>query len=96
MKIAVVLPRGSLFDVDRINSMERVALTLNAWSRFNADIRFVCEEGAANPAAPDLVIFDHVRLKRLQRRDHGGGVAPLAQAGRYEQGHTAAVVAALT
>lgn len=57
MKIAVVLPRGSLFDVGKINSMERVALTLNHWSRFSADIRFVCEDGAANPAAPDQTLF---------------------------------------
>lgn len=57
MKIAVVLPRGSLFDVGKINSMERVALTLNHWSRFCADIRFVCEDGAANPAAPDQTLF---------------------------------------
>lgn len=49
MRIAVVLPRGCALDRDRVNSMEAVALLLNRWSRFAADVRFVCEAGAAIP-----------------------------------------------
>ncbi|MDQ1153660.1 glycosyltransferase family 4 protein [Brevundimonas sp. SORGH_AS_0993] len=36
--------------------MENVALTLSRHSRFRDETRFICEAGAANPAAPDLTI----------------------------------------
>lgn len=50
MRIAVVLPRGSTLDLNSLNSMEVVALTLNQWSRYGPDVRFVCEAGAQKPA----------------------------------------------
>lgn len=56
MRIAVVLPRGSTLDRHRINSMETVALTLNRWSRFQADVRFICEAGAETPVEPDRLL----------------------------------------
>lgn len=56
MRIAVVLPRGSALDRDRINSIEAVALTLNRWSRFAADVRFICEAGAAAPVEAERML----------------------------------------
>lgn len=50
MRIAVVMPRGSRMDLPSLNSMETVALTLNRWSRYAPDVRFICEEGAIAPA----------------------------------------------
>ena len=38
----------------RGNSMESVALTLNARSRYGDDICIICDDGAANPALPNL------------------------------------------
>lgn len=56
MRIAVVLPRGSNLDRSRINSMEAVALTLNRWSRFKADVRFICEAGAETPVEAERTL----------------------------------------
>ncbi|RZJ44829.1 MAG: glycosyltransferase [Brevundimonas sp.] len=55
MRIAVVMPRGSLMDRGRTNSMETVALTLNARSRYGDDVRIICDAGAADPAMPGLI-----------------------------------------
>lgn len=55
MRIAVVMPRGSVMERGRANSMEMVALTLNARSRYGKEIRIICDAGAADPALPDLV-----------------------------------------
>jgi glycosyltransferase involved in cell wall biosynthesis len=55
MRIAVVMPRGSVMDRDQANSMETVALALNARSRFSDEVRIICDAGAANPACPGLL-----------------------------------------
>lgn len=55
MRIAVVMPRGSLMDRDQTNSMETVALALNARSRFADEVWIICDAGAANPACPGLL-----------------------------------------
>ncbi|RZJ00872.1 MAG: glycosyltransferase [Brevundimonas sp.] len=55
MRIAVVMPRGSLMDRGRTNSMETVAVTLNAGSRFRDDVWIICDAGAADPARLDLL-----------------------------------------
>lgn len=36
--------------------MESVALTLNRWSRFAADVRFICDAGAEAPAEPERML----------------------------------------
>lgn len=77
MRIAVVLPRGSTFDLKRINSMETVALTLNRWSRFADDVRFICEAGAEQPAALDRTLLIPAGLGK---REHAAAVAGLLQA----------------
>ncbi|HWW12939.1 MAG TPA: glycosyltransferase, partial [Brevundimonas sp.] len=55
MRIAVVMPRGCLMERGQTNSMETVALTLNLRSRFEDDIRIICDAGAADPAMPGLL-----------------------------------------
>lgn len=77
MRIAVVLPRGSTFDLGRLNSMETVALTLNRWSRFADDIRFICEAGAERPAALEQTLLVP---SGLGKREHAAAVVGLLQA----------------
>ncbi|QDH72891.1 glycosyltransferase family 4 protein [Brevundimonas sp. M20] len=55
MRVAVVMPRGSLMERGRANSMETVAAVLNARSRYGADVRIVCDAGAVDPVLPDLI-----------------------------------------
>lgn len=68
MRIAVVMPRGSLMDRARPNSMETVALTLNARSRHAADIRIICDAGAGDPAIAQLVTVPGGLGKAARRR----------------------------
>lgn len=56
MRIAVVMPRGGRMDADRLNSMETVALTLNRVSAHRNSTIFICEDGAAVPAAPEMTV----------------------------------------
>ncbi|MDQ8027581.1 MAG: glycosyltransferase family 4 protein [Brevundimonas sp.] len=49
------MPRGSLMERGRTNSMETVAAVLNARSRYRDDIRIICDAGALDPALPGLV-----------------------------------------
>lgn len=55
MRVAVVMPRGSLMERGRTNSMETIAAVLNARSRYGADVRVICDEGAVDPVLPDLI-----------------------------------------
>ncbi len=55
MKVAVVMPRGSRMSREKPNSMETVALTLLAKSRSRSQARIICDDGAIDPALPDLV-----------------------------------------
>ena len=48
LRIAIVLPPGSLFDAQRPNSMETVVRTLTAHRAPHEDIRIFCETGAAD------------------------------------------------
>ena|GEM_PF-112728 len=50
LRIAVVMPRGGAMHLDRPNSMETVARTLAAHSRFRDATTFVCDAGADHPA----------------------------------------------
>lgn len=56
MRIAVVMPRGSRMDRDRLNSMETVALTLVRASGFRGSTVFICEDGAEVPTAPEMTV----------------------------------------
>lgn len=76
MRVAVVMPRGSLMDRGRTNSMETVALMLNVRSRYGADIRIICDAGAADPAMPGLVTVPGGLSKAARTR----AVADLLQA----------------
>ena len=67
MRIAVVMPRGCQMDRGRTNSMETVALTLNARSRC-ANVRIICDGGADDPAMPGLVTVPRGLGKRARMK----------------------------
>lgn len=73
MRIAVVMPRGCLMERGHTNSMETVALTLNLRSRFEDDIRIICDAGAADPAMPGLMTIPG-GLSKAERRKVVAGV----------------------
>ncbi|WP_439472398.1 glycosyltransferase family 4 protein [Brevundimonas sp.] len=68
MRIAVVMPRGSRMERGRTNSMETVAVTLNRYSRYSADVRIICDAGAADPAMRGLVTVPNGLSKRERNR----------------------------
>ncbi len=71
MRIAIVLPRGSVMCRDKANSMETVVRTLTAHSRFKASVKIICDAGAAMPDAPDMFDIERVPagLSRSKRND---------------------------
>lgn len=65
MKLAIVLPTGSLFSTSRPNSMETVVRTLAEASRYRDTTRIFCDEGVADPVALPL----HRLPEGLNRHD---------------------------
>lgn len=55
-------------DRGRTNSMETVAATLNARSRYGDAIRIICDAGAADPAMPGLVTVPNGLSKKARTR----------------------------
>ncbi|CAN5349689.1 N/A [soil metagenome] len=55
MRVAVVMPRGGTMCRRTANSMETVAHTLRNHSRMKDDVRIICDAGAWEPLADDLV-----------------------------------------
>ena len=68
MRIAVVMPRGSVMGRDKANSMETVARTLLEHSRLKASVRIICDAGADVPALPDLMTVP-AGLSKTKRAD---------------------------
>lgn len=68
MRIAVVMPRGSVMGRDKANSMETVARTLLEHSRLKASVRIICDAGADVPALPDLMTVP-AGLSKTRRAD---------------------------
>ena len=68
MRIAVVMPRGSVMCRDKANSMETVARTLLDHSRLKASVRIICDAGAEVPALPDLMTVP-AGLSKAKRAD---------------------------
>lgn len=68
MRIAVVMPRGSVMGRDKANSMETVARTLLEHSRHKATVRIICDAGADVPALPDLMTVP-AGLSKTKRAD---------------------------
>lgn len=68
LRIAIVLPPGSLFDAQRPNSMETVVRTLSPHRAPDEDIRIFCEAGAADHGT-DLMVqtFDRKDKSDLVR-----------------------------
>lgn len=66
MRVAVVMPRGCLMERGQTNSMETVAQTLNARSRFGDDVRIICDAGATTPAMPGLLTIP-AKLSKSER-----------------------------
>ncbi len=55
MRIAIVMPRGGAMCRRTTNSMETVAHTLHAHSRLKGDVRIICDAGAVEPLADNLI-----------------------------------------
>lgn len=55
VRIAIVMPRGGSMCRRTANSMETVAHTLHAHSRFKGDVRIICDAGAESPLADNLI-----------------------------------------
>jgi glycosyltransferase involved in cell wall biosynthesis len=68
MRIAVVMPRGSVMGRDKANSMETVARTLLENSRLKGSVRVICDAGADVPALPDLLTVP-AGLSKSKRAD---------------------------
>jgi glycosyltransferase involved in cell wall biosynthesis len=68
MRIAVVMPRGSVMGRDKANSMETVARTLLESSRLKGSVRIICDAGAEVPALPDLLTVP-AGLSKTKRAD---------------------------
>jgi glycosyltransferase involved in cell wall biosynthesis len=68
MRIAVVMPRGSVMGRDKANSMETVARTLLESSRLKGSVRVICDAGAEVPALPDLLTVP-AGLSKTKRAD---------------------------
>jgi glycosyltransferase involved in cell wall biosynthesis len=68
MRIAVVMPRGSVMGRDKANSMETVARTLLESSRLKGSVRIICDAGAEAPALPDLLTVP-AGLSKTKRAD---------------------------
>ncbi len=68
MRIAVVMPRGSVMGRDKANSMETVARTLLENSRLKGSVRVICDAGADAPALPDLLTVP-AGLSKTKRAD---------------------------
>ena len=56
MRIAVVMPRGSMMDPAKANSMETVARTLMELSQFKGSLKIICDAGYAGHGSDVLTV----------------------------------------
>lgn len=76
MRIAIVMPRGGAMCRRTTNSMETVAHTLHAHSRLKGNVRIICDAGAVEPLADNLITVP----AELNKRRRANAVAQALKA----------------